>query len=225
MLGAFPGNWRPYFSNQTRPRCRSPGRGPGGGERRARQLRNLTLRPLSWSDCSFSRPRLTPLLRGRPWPLQGFLLPTRVRREFGFEGHEPPPFLFQPFSLYPLKPTSMLDCPRRGRTRGRVFRVGRIPRSAWMASPRRQSSPSSTIRCLRIMLKHVCCSRSVDLSRAHADGRAHTRTRSRTRSHTERATRLSAGCLWRFRFKGSILSLRSGPEHRSVMASFRSHHC
>lgn len=160
-----------------------------------------------------------------PWPLQGFLLPTRVRREFGFEGHEPPPFLFQPFSLYPLKPTSMLDCPRRGRTRGRVFRAGRIPRSAWVASPRRQSSPSSTIRCLRIMLKHVCCSRSVDLSRAHADGRAHTCTRSRTRSHTERSTRLSAGCLRRFRFKGSILSLRSGPEHRSVMASFRSHHC
>lgn len=126
-----------------------------------------------------------------PWPLQGFLLPTRVRREFGFEGHEPPPFLFQPFSLYPLKPTSMLDCPRRGRTRGRVFRAGRIPRSAWVASPRRQSSPSSTIRCLRIMLKHVCCSRSVDLSRAHADGRAHTRTRtcSHTLAHTWKGRR------------------------------------
>lgn len=217
MLGAFPGDWRPYFSNQTRPRCRSPGRGPGGGERRAWQLRNLTLRPLSWRIAPFT-PSTHPVTPW-PWPLQGFLLPTRVRREFGFEGHEPPPFLFQPFSLYPLKPTSMLDCPRRGRTRGR------IPRSAWMASSRRQSSPSSTIRCLRIMLKHVCCSRSVDLSRAHADGRAHTLTRSRTRSHTERSTRVSAGCLWRFRFKGSILSLRSGPEHRSVMASFRSHHC
>lgn len=165
------------------------------------------------------------------WPLQGFLLPTRVRREFGFEGHEPPPFLFQPFSLYPLKPTSMLDCPRRGRTRGRVFRVGRIPRSAWVASPRRQSSPSSTIRCLRIMLKHVCCSRSVDLSRAHADGRAHTCTRSRTRSHTERSTRVSAAASGVLDLKGRFYRFDRGqsiavlwPPSEATTVEFTSSH-